>query len=51
MVDFNDKDLHMTDTRPLVREGAQKRQDSNFEKRKNLWSNIPDLGLTPRHTD
>jgi hypothetical protein len=37
-------------TRPLVREGAPKRQDSNIEK-KNLWSNVPDLGLTPRHTD
>jgi hypothetical protein len=37
-------------TRPLVREGAPKRQDSNFEKN-NLWSNVPDLGLTPRHTD
>jgi hypothetical protein len=23
---------------------------SNFEK-KNLWSNVPDMGLTPRHTD
>jgi hypothetical protein len=37
-------------TRPLVREGAPKRQDSNFEK-KNLWSNVPDLDLTPRHSD
>jgi hypothetical protein len=37
-------------TRPLVREGAPKRQDSNFEK-KNLRSNVPDLGLTPRLTD
>jgi hypothetical protein len=29
-------------TRPLVREGAPKRQDSNFVK-KNFWSNVPDL--------
>jgi hypothetical protein len=49
MVDFNDKDWHMTD--PTSRQsGRPKKQDSNFEK-KNLWSNVPDLGLTPRHTD
>jgi hypothetical protein len=38
-------------TRPLVREGAPKRQDSNFEGGKKCWSNVQDLGLTPRHTD
>jgi hypothetical protein len=37
-------------TRPLVREDAPNRQDSNFEK-KNIWSKVPDLGSTPRHTD
>jgi hypothetical protein len=44
MVEFNDT----WQTRPLVREGAPKRQDSNFEK-KNLWSNVPDW-LTDRQS-
>jgi hypothetical protein len=35
-------------TRPLVREGAQKRQDSKFEKKKILWSKVPDWA---RHQD
>jgi hypothetical protein len=39
-------------TRPLVREGAPKKklQDCNFQKKK-LWSKVPYLGSTPRHTD
>jgi hypothetical protein len=36
-------------TRPLVREGAPKRQDSNSEKKSLVKS--PRLGSTPRHTD
>jgi hypothetical protein len=38
-------------TRPLVREGAPKRQNSNFEGGKKFWSNVPGSGSTPRHTD
>jgi hypothetical protein len=38
-------------TRPLVREVAPKRQDSNFEGGKKFWSNVQDLGSTQRPTD
>jgi hypothetical protein len=32
-------------TRPLVREGAPKRQNSNFEEREKIWLNVPRFGL------
>jgi hypothetical protein len=35
-------------TRPLVREGAPKRHDRNFERGGNLWSMVPDW---TRHLD
>jgi hypothetical protein len=38
-------------TRPLVREGAPKRQDSNFENKKKSLVKSSRLGSTPRHTD
>jgi hypothetical protein len=37
-------------TRPLVREGAPKWQDSYFKKKRSLVKS-PRLGSTPRHTD
>jgi hypothetical protein len=38
-------------TWPLFREGAPNRQNGNFQGEKKIWSNVQDLGLTPRHTD
>jgi hypothetical protein len=50
MVDFSDKDTH--DRHDLSSERTpQKRRDSNFEKEKKIWSNVQDLGSTPKHTD
>jgi hypothetical protein len=38
----------MTDPTSRQR-GRPKKQDSNFEK-KNIWSNVPDLGLADRQS-
>jgi hypothetical protein len=49
MVDFNDKD-----DRPDLSSERAPQKDKTVtlrEGEKKFWSNVQDLGLTPRHTD
>jgi hypothetical protein len=41
----------MTDPTSRQRGRPKKDKTVTLKGKKNLWSNVPDLGLIPRHTD